>query len=179
MSFIRPEIHAMAARWRELVWAAGFGALGLYWALATGGVLQMLGWALCGLAGGLAVVGVQRGRFRHGAGGVGVVQVDEGQITYFGTHTGGAVAIHSLDWIALDKGQTPPVWQFNHPGLMCLEIPMNAEGNEALFDVFAQIDGVSMAKMNDALRAPHDHRVVIWRDKDAPGIDTVAINHHH
>lgn len=92
MSFIRPEARAALWRWRELLLAGSTGLLGLTWALGSYGVLALTGWALIVIAVIIAVIGAQRLRFRLGAGGPGVVQVDEGQVAYFGPLTGGGIA---------------------------------------------------------------------------------------
>lgn len=84
MSFVRPEARAALWRWREVLVGLVVAAIGLWWALAAHGLVQWVGGAvlLTGLA--LILLGIQRGRFRTGTGGPGVVRVDEGLITYFG-----------------------------------------------------------------------------------------------
>jgi hypothetical protein len=67
MSFVRPEARAALWRLREVLAAGALGALGLYW-LTSRGLVAGLG-AVCLLAAvALAVVGVQRARFRIGSG---------------------------------------------------------------------------------------------------------------
>ncbi|MGI3163470.1 hypothetical protein [Pseudooceanicola sp. 200-1SW] len=144
---IRPEVKAGLRRWREALIGAGLLVWGLWWALTAHGYIPWIGWviALIGLA--LAVTGVQRGRFRTGAGGLGVVQVTEGQVGYFGPFTGGVVALSDLSKLVLDAGQTPPCWRLRQPGQPDLLIPLNAEGSEALFDIFAALPDIRTARL--------------------------------
>ena len=162
MSFIRPEARATLWRWRELLAAAVMLLVGLNWAFTGIGVTKASGWALvlCGLV--IAVIGAQRLRFRLGAGGPGVVRVDEGQIAYFGPLTGGAVAASEMERLRLDHTARPPHWLLEQEGQAPLAIPVNAEGHEALFDVFAALPGLRTERMLSELRRGGAHQVVIW-----------------
>lgn len=162
MSFFRPEARALIWRWREALAALGVAALGLYWVLGPGGLLGLVGWAMGALAVGLAVIGLQRGRFRSGAGGPGVVVVDEGEITYLGPLTGGSVATPDLARLALDPTAKPPHWVLDQPGQAPLCIPVNATGADDLFDVFAALPGMKTERMLAELRSGGAHPVVIW-----------------
>lgn len=162
MSFIRPEARAGLWRWREVLSGAAVSCLGLWWAIGPGGLLGWVGGALClaGLA--LCVVGLQRARFRAGDGGPGVVQVDEGQITYFGPLDGGTVAAGELARLVLDPTAHPAHWLLEQPGAPALAIPVNAEGADVLFDVFAALPGIRTERMLAELRGRAAHPVVIW-----------------
>lgn len=167
---IRPEVKAAALRWREALIGTGLIAWGLFWALTAFGYIPWIGGviALIGLA--LLVTGIQRGRFRTGAGGMGVVQVTEGQVGYFGPFTGGAVALSEISRLELDAGRSPPCWRLSQPSQPPLEIPLNAEGAEALFDIFAALPDIRtsrlLAEVSRATTAPEarpdGHSVVIW-----------------
>ena len=91
--FFRPEAKAALWRWREVLAAAALVLVGLWWIMGPGRLLALPGWALVLAGVALCVVGVQRARFRGPGDGPGAVQVDEGQIAYFGPLTGGVVAI--------------------------------------------------------------------------------------
>lgn len=160
--FFRPEAKAALWRWREVLAAAGFAGLGLYWVFGSGGLLTWLGWALTALSGALAVIGVQRARFRIGAGGPGFVSVDERQITYFGPLTGGFVTTDDLEYVALDPTARPPHWVLRQPERPPLFIPVTAEGAEALFDAFAALPGLRTERMLAELNRHGTHPVVIW-----------------
>ncbi|TNF60155.1 MAG: hypothetical protein EP307_09130 [Rhodobacteraceae bacterium] len=162
MSFIRPQARATLWRLREVISAAGLAALGLYW-LTSHGLVFWLG-ALClAVALGLALVGIQRARFRLGAGGPGVVSLDEGQIAYFGPLTGGVVAIADLTCLTLDPTGQPTHWVLEHTDGPPLHIPVTAEGAEVLFDAFAALPGIRTERMLAELRGQGRVPVVIWQ----------------
>ncbi len=163
MSFIRPEARALLWRWRELLAALLFLLLGLWWVLTGVGVTAISGWACLALGVVLAVVGGQRMRFRLGSGGPGVVQVTEGQISYFGPLTGGAVARSEIETLRLDHTARPSHWVLEQPGQAPLAIPVTAAGAEALFDVFASLPGLKTERMLSELHHKGPHQVVIWQ----------------
>ncbi len=162
MSFVRPEAKLALWRWREVIVAAFVFILGLSWVTGPGGLLGWIGWVLIAIALALAVVGVQRARFRTGAGGPGVVSIDEGQITYFGPLDGGTVATREIERLALDPTSSPALWVLDQPGQPTLHIPVNAEGAEALFDVFSSLPGLKTQQMLAELNGSAMHPVVIW-----------------
>ena len=163
MSFVRPELRAWAMRWREALTGAGVAVLGLYWALTAFGILSWLGWALAAIGAALVFSGLQRGRFRSGSGGPGIVRVDEGQVAYFGPLTGGMAALTEIHRLSLDSRSAPPVWVLEQLGEPELAIPLNAEGADALFDVFAALPGIRTERMIEQMRTVKGpHRVVIW-----------------
>ncbi|WP_171171278.1 hypothetical protein [Ruegeria sp. HKCCA0370] len=162
MSFIRPEAKLALWRWREVLVAGFVLILGLSWINGPGGLLGWIGWLLVAVAITLAVIGVQRARFRTGTGGQGVVTVDEGQITYFGPLDGGIIATREIERLALDPTSTPAHWVLEQPGQAVLHIPVNAEGAEALFDVFSALPGLKTEHMLAELNGGSAHPVVIW-----------------
>lgn len=165
MSFIRPELRAAFWRWREAVVAAGLALLGL-WFLLSGGLLQWIGVAVLLGAAALAVAGVQRGRFRGGGGGPGIVQVVEGQVSYFGPLTGGVAALSELEELRLDPTARPAHWILHRPSEPPLAIPVNAEGSDQLFDAFATLPGLRTERMLSELRGA-SMPVVIWQRRHA------------
>jgi len=136
--------------------------VGLRWISGPGGLLGWLGWVLVVVSVALFVVGVQRARFRTGAGGPGVVTIDEGQITYLGPLDGGIVATREIERLALDPTSDPAHWVLDQPGQPTLHIPVNAEGAEALFDVFSALPGLKTEQMLAELNGGAAHPVVIW-----------------
>ena len=164
MSVIRPEARAALLRWREALGGLAVMALGAYWITGPAGLLGWVGWivALTGLA--LLVVGVQRARFRPAGQGPGVVQVDEGQIAYFGPLAGGGIAVSELERLTFDPAGEPPHWVLSATGAAPLRIPVNAEGADALFDAFAALPGLRTQRMLATMRASGDHPVVIWEN---------------
>ena len=162
MTFFRPEAMAALKRWREVLLGVALAVLALWWLAGPGGLLGYLAPVMLVGAGALIMVGLQRGRFRGGGGGLGTVQVDEGQVTYFGPLTGGAVALREMSRLTLDGAQRPAHWRLEQPDHAPLMIPIDADGADALFDAFASLPGLKtermLAQLHDAPATP----VVIW-----------------
>ena len=100
----------------------------------------------------LIIAGIQRGRFRTGSGGPGVVQIVEGRIAYFGPLTGGTAELGQLSRLVLDPSGKPPHWLLHQPGQLPLAIPLTAEGADALFDAFATLPGLQTERMLAEMR---------------------------
>ncbi|MEM9698117.1 MAG: hypothetical protein AAF943_04935 [Pseudomonadota bacterium] len=152
----------MLTRWREVLIGLALACGGIYVALGSGPLLAMLSYAVS--AGGIILtwLGVQRGRFRGADGGAGVVQVDEGQVTYFGPLSGGAVALREMESLILDGTMHPAHWQLIQPGQDPLTIPVDAAGAEALFDAFTSLPGLKTERMLGSLQQTPPQAVVIW-----------------
>lgn len=168
MGLVRPGAAAALARWRAVLAGAAAAGLGLWWVLTSWGLLVWTGWVLVAAGLALALAGVQRARFRTGAGGPGVVVVDEGEITYMGPLTGGSAALAEVDRLVLDRTARPPHWLLERAGAPALAIPVNAEGAEALFDAFAALPGLRTERMLAELGNRGPHPVVIWARRGAP-----------
>lgn len=162
MSFIRPEVAAVLSRWREALYGGVVLVLGLSWIFGSRGLLYLLGFPVVFLALVLIWVGVQRARFRTTADGAGAVQIDEGQITYFGPLTGGSTALADMERLTLVRSLKPAHWRLDTPQQDSLLIPVNASGSDALFDAFATLQGLQTERMLAELNGPGDQPVVIW-----------------
>lgn len=162
MSFIRPEARAQLWAWRELIAAVLLFGLGARAALGNVGFLSWLGWGVIAVSVIVAIVAAQRMRFRLGSGGPGVVQVVEGQISYFGPLTGGAVAVSELDRVTLDHTAKPAHWVLDQPEQPSLAIPVTARGAERLFDAFSALPGLQVERMLKEMHRSGTHQVVIW-----------------
>ncbi|MGY6548072.1 MAG: hypothetical protein ACXIU7_03580 [Roseinatronobacter sp.] len=152
MALIRPELAAQIKRWSEVLTGGAIALFGL-WALQARGVFFQ------GLAGlvlltgvGLAVIGWRRLRFQRAGMAPGVVQVTEGQISYFGPEEGGFLAIGDLAELHLVAHGTR--WRLIAQEGEALEIPVAATGAEALFDVFARLPDLRIPALLAALDAP-------------------------
>ncbi|WP_338549176.1 hypothetical protein [Roseovarius phycicola] len=158
MSFIRPEAAANLFRWREALIGLAVLALGAWWALTLNGILSWVGMAFCVAGLVLTVTGLQRGRFRSNTGGPGIVQIDEGRVTYFGPLTGGSIDLSEMTELALDPTGQPAHWRLSQPGQPQLFIPVSATGNDALFDAFSSLPGLRsetlVAAANNKLTIP-------------------------
>lgn len=166
--FLRPEARATLWRWREVIVAAAFVALGLRWALASYGVLSWLGWVVAAISAALGMVALQRLRFGQGGGGPGIVQIDERQLSYFGPLTGGVIDLDDLARLELVGDARPAHWRLTPVLGEALDIPVTAEGADGLFDVFATLPGLRTERMLETLSRRPDATVVIWQAEAAP-----------
>ncbi|MCX7558778.1 hypothetical protein OS190_04310 [Sulfitobacter sp. F26204] len=163
MTFLRPEAKDAVWHWREVI--AGFilFLLGLWLVTRPGFLLAFPGYAALAVGGLLVWLGVQRGRFRRADDGAGAVQVDEGQVTYFGPLSGGTIALREMESLTLDGKMFPAHWRLAQQGQPALLIPVNAVGAEALFDAFAALPGLRTERMLTNLRSAPHQAVVIWQ----------------
>ncbi len=163
LSLIRPELKQKFWRWREALLGVFLASCGMFWAVTQHGVLAAVGTSLSIVGALILFAGIQRTRFRVGAGGPGVVHVDERQVTYYGPFEGGSVSIDALGMVELDPAAKPhAVWVLTESGGNTLAIPTNAENAEVLFDVFASLEGIRTENMLTQLRANPEQRVKIW-----------------
>jgi len=161
---IRPEAMERLRKWREAMVGLGLLAAGLWLMTRPGLILPGLG-ALLALAGlSLGLVGVRRVRFRAGGEGPGIVQVVEGQISYFGPHGGGFMALDEIArlWLSADGAN----WLIRAQDGHHLTIPRAARGAEALFDTFATLEGLDIAQLLRRISAaPSLTDQLIWQRK--------------
>lgn len=163
MSFIRQQARKNLLRWREAIAGGAVALFGLYWLVASYGLLRWFSIAIIALGLTLLWSGIQRARFRGGHGGLGVVLVDERQITYLAPVGGGFASIDALTRVEIGPDRAGlPVWRFHSPGEV-LTIPASAEGTEALFEALAALKGVNMQAAIRASTGKPDQPVLIWQ----------------
>ncbi|WP_368373116.1 hypothetical protein [Rubellimicrobium arenae] len=138
-------------------------AIALWIGLGSYGLTRWLAVALGLLGAGLAWTGAQRWRFARGAGGPGLVQVDERRLIYWGPLTGGVIDLDNLARLDLDPGGRPAHWQLTSLSGQLLAVPVNAQGAEALFDLFAALPGLRTEAMLAALARQGGPPVTLWR----------------
>jgi hypothetical protein len=171
VSFVRPEVRAALWRWREVLAGAAITALGANWAFASRGLLVWLGWPvlIVGLA--FLVAGLQRARVRPRSGGPGMIELDEGQLTYLHPDNGAIVALPAVVRIEIETTGDGPFsddlfWRFFQTGGYAARIPASAVGAERLFDALASFPGADYQKVIEASGSTEEHVFVIWQ-KDA------------
>ncbi len=161
--FFRPEAKALIWRFRDVWGALLVLGLGIYWAATGYGFVVWLGFSIAGLGVVLLVAGIQRGRFRQGNDGPGVVQITERRLAYFGPLSGGVMDINDLSRLSFDPtGHPAPYWILTGPEARDIAIPTTAAGAEALFDAFSSLPGIKTEAILGVLSDPPDHQVVIW-----------------
>ena len=148
MPLIRPELTALVKRWSEVLIGGAVALFGVWALQANDPFFQALAGLVVLTGLGLAFIGWRRLRFRRDGGGPGIVQHVEGQISYFGPEEGGFMPLrdivelhlvgHGASWLLIADGAR-------------LEIPVAAQGAEALFDAFATLPGLRMQALLDAL----------------------------
>lgn len=174
MSFVRPEARAAIWRWREVLIGALSACLALGWAFGSFGLVQGIALILLLVSLLLIFAGIQRARFRGRGGGQGVVQVIEGQVSYFGPLTGGAIAMSELAALSLDGSAKPSHWLLVPEQGEALQIPVSAEGADALFDAFTGLPGLKTEHLLRIKQTQAARISVIWRRDDVQKrIDTL------
>lgn len=150
---IRPELRTELARWSEVLTSLVIAALGVWAALlARDSFFQLIAALIAGTGLTLAVIGWRRMRFHRTTDGPGIVQVLEAQISYFGPETGGFISARDLVELHLTDSGTS--WHLIGQDGTRLDIPVGAEGADALFDIFANLPDVHMQSILDALDSP-------------------------
>ncbi len=148
---IRPEVAAFAHRWREMGLAIALAAFGLWLVWLGGYLLVPLGAASIAMAAGWALLALRRVRFTSNGDAPGLVEVDEGQIAYFGPQTGGAVGLPDLVELRLVTMRGRRLWRLKQSDGQALLIPIEAAGADRLFDAFASLPGMDTAALVAAL----------------------------
>lgn len=163
MSYIRPELKDAIWRWREVIAALALSGFGLWLAVVSFGIVEWIGWGLCALGAVLAVSAAQKVRFKSDGDGPGVVTLDERRVTYLGPLDGGVADLDLM--VQLDL--TPaPAWRLINGDGNFLDIPTNAMGVEALFDVFTALPGIKTEYMLSVLKCERPAQMTVWMAPD-------------
>lgn len=165
---IRPALIAVLRRWHEVMLCIGAAILGL-WLMRLGGyVLLPIGAMIVAMAGALGLMAHRRARFSGRTGAIGMVEVDEAQIGYFGPTDGGFVSLQDLTELRLLRLNGQQIWRLKQADGQALLIPVDAAGAERLFDAFASLPNMNTAALVASL-AQHGDRPLdqigqtIWR----------------
>lgn len=168
MSFIRPEVTAALKRWREAIIGGVVLMFNIQLAATSFGLLRGLAFAGILIGAALFIEGVRRARLPDASGGVGVVEVDERQITYLGPHGGGAVSINDLARVKVRTTDLGPAtsdffWEFNDTSGQRLTIPGDAENAGALFDVLTVLPGADYEAVIKASGSTDVAEYLVWQ----------------
>lgn len=181
MSFIRPEARAALWRWRGVIAGAAVTALGVNLVATAHGLLAWLGWPilLAGLA--LLVTGLQRARVKPRSGGAGMVDLDEGRLSYFLPEGGAAIALPSVIRIEIETTGAGPFeddlfWRFTSEEGEQLRIPGSAHGADRLFDALAQFPGADYGRVVAASGSTEQALFLIWQRSRPGRIDTPRLS---
>ena len=179
---IRDGAREALWRGREVIAAAFVVGFGLWVASHGGWVLIPFGGLIAAFGAGLGVQAWRRLLFAQGADAPGIVEVDEGQISYMGPQLGGFVNVPELVEVRLVTLRGRRLWRLKQADGQALLVPVDAAGAEGLFDVFATLPGMDMAAVLAAL-APEgrgdgtslvtgEAMLVLWR-RAGRGVSTV------
>lgn len=161
---IRADAKEALRKWREVWISAVLGALGLYWALNTFGILKWLGWAMLVLGALLCLLALQRLRLARGGGGPGIVKITEGRIAYMGPQTGGVIDIDLLFELRItDRDAPTPFWILAPETGEPLSIPLTAEGADNLYDLFLTLPGLNPGRLSKAMTTATPGLQLIWQ----------------
>ena len=148
---IRPAVKAHLHRWREVIAVVSLFLFAVWLFLLGGWLLQGIGLLLAVIALGWGVIAWRRLRFLRGVAAPGVVEVDEGQVGYWGPNFGGFIALADLAELRLAEVGGTRHWRLRTRGGEVLMIPVDAAGAERLYDAFAALPGIDMAALTAAL----------------------------
>ncbi|CUH38352.1 hypothetical protein JSE7799_01399 [Jannaschia seosinensis] len=161
---IRPELAARLRPWREALIGVGALTLGLWLAVATGGIPALLGLAAMAVGLVLAVSGLRRARLSATGDAPGMVEVIEGRVTYMGPTNGGTAELDDMTEIVFVRPEQGPAgWVIAQDGGAPLMVPDGALGADKLLDALSALPGLNSGAMVRATRTGRGTSRVIWR----------------
>lgn len=151
MSFLRPAALALLRRWFEPAEGAALILFG-FWIFQGGGWISWaLGSAVMVLGAGWLLLALRRMRFRGDPAAPGIVEIDEGRLSYLHPRMGGEISLNDLAELHLVSLRGRRAWRLGDLSGRWLLVPLDAAGAEALFDAFASLPGLGSAGLVAAL----------------------------
>lgn len=163
---IRPEVRALARRWREVIAAACLAGFGLSVMWRGGYVLVPLGMGMVALAAGWGLIAFRRIHFLRQVDAPGFIDVDEGQIGYYGPGFGGFIALADVAELRLADHHGTRVWRLKTADGQVILLPVDAAGADRLYDAFAALPDIDMAALAAAL-AHGQPTLPLWKRRAA------------
>jgi len=168
MPAFRAEALQDLKRWLEPVFLLLCVSLAAYWLwlgvtrpsyffLVIGGVLGLV-------AGALLYLAMIRLQLWSDGESVGIVEVRERNIVYFSPHLGGDVSLEGLNKIAISPSKSGSFnWILYAPEQRPLIIPFSSKGADRLLHAFSALPGLSLERLNKALKADRNVMHIIWQ----------------
>lgn len=168
MSAFREDAVNEVKRWLEPLFLALGLPLAAYWLwlgftrpsyfyLGTGTILGLI-------AGALLYLALIRLRLRSGGDAAGIVEVRERNIVYFSPHLGGDVTLEALNKIVISPSKSGSYnWVLYAPEQRPLIIPFAAQGADRLLYAFSALPGLSLERLNKALKADRNVMHIVWQ----------------
>ena len=152
----------MVARWTETGVALALTALGAWWGWTGLGLVRWGGIILALIGAALAFGAIQRARFNRPGQAPGIVELDEGEVRYFGPRGGGVVALERMASLSISADRR--LWLAESLDGAILAIPCTAQGSEVLFDAFSTLPGLDMERLlRLAAQPPGERAQTIWQ----------------
>ncbi|MFB0994157.1 MAG: hypothetical protein QMC17_04990, partial [Paracoccaceae bacterium] len=162
--------------WWEVVLSISLGIVGL-WFLCLGGlILGPLGGVASSLAAFWLLLALRRMKFVTLGQGEGVVEVVEGQVTYFSPEAGGVIRLQDLIEIRITLRAGQRYWRLMQDDDDTLYIPLAALGAERLFDAFTSLPGLDSIMLVRALNEKFkgEGTAKIFKDPSAQGFNLAS-----
>lgn len=127
-------------------------------------VYGLMGLVLALVAGTLFNLALIRLRLVSSGEAVGIVEVRERNIVYFAPHMGGDISLEGLDKIVISPSKSGSYnWVLYASGQPPLIIPFNARGADRLLHAFSALPGLSLERLNKALKADRNVMHIVWQ----------------
>ncbi len=168
MSAFREDALKEVKRWLEPLFLALSLPLAAYWlwlGVTRPSYFYLFIGAILGLiAGSLLYLALIRLRLRSSGEAAGIVEVRERNIVYFSPHLGGDVTLEALSKIVISPSKSGSYnWVLYAPEQRPLIIPFAAQGADRLLHAFSALPGLSLERLNKALKADRNVMHIVWQ----------------
>jgi len=167
VSVFREDAVQEVKRWLEPLFLALSLPLAAYWLWLglTRPSYFFLGLAvvLALISGPLLYFALIRLKLRRSGDAAGIVEVRERSIVYFAPTLGGDVSLEGLSKIIISPSKSGSYnWVLYAPEQPPLIIPFNAKGADSLLHAFSALPGLSLERLNKALKADRNVMHIVW-----------------
>ena len=168
MSVFRTDALVTLKRWLEPLITGGLLLLAvrLLWLgfSRPSWVYAGMGLVLAAIGGSLLYVALMKLRLGGSGEAAGIVEVRERNIVYLSPHLGGDVSLEWLSKIAISPSKSGSYnWVLYAPEQRPLLIPFQAKGAENLLHAFSALPGLSLERLNRALKADRNVMHIVWQ----------------
>jgi len=168
MSVFRAEALQELKRWLEPVFLALSLPLAAYWLwlgfTRPSYLYLVVGGGLVLISGSLFYLALIRLRLGSSGEAAGIVEVRERNIVYLSPHLGGDVSLEALSKIAISPSRAGSYnWVLYAPEQRPLLVPFQAQGAENLLHAFSALPGLSLERLNKALKADRNVMHIVWQ----------------
>ncbi|OUD10078.1 hypothetical protein BVC71_00740 [Marivivens niveibacter] len=166
-NFLRPEAVRTIKRWTQAIVGVAVTVFGLWVFVSTFGFVKWFGAGVAVLGLSIMIEGTRRARLAARMGseiGVGMVDIDERQISWLTAEWGGAVSIDQLASVAIRIDENDDMfWQLTQKDGERLTIPANATGAEEIMDALSALPSLNYDAAVSAINSKGAGVYVLWR----------------